>query len=554
MRMRRVTFLLGFAALCQAGAAQSGISIASLASAKTSISVKNEPVGDVIKTLAKTARLPMEAGVPLRDLKVTIFANEQSSGLLLDKIADVLDCTWKVDAGNYYLVRTSDEQHTIDSFLDAEDKEWRADSEQEVAKLAAAANGTYSEFLQAMSSSNSQGSGSDGSDQGQPVVPRRRGPVHPPFLNRATTEAYAAGQMFRNSSDSDLSALWSGQVLQGSMPGPEHTGQTGPSPASLLFVRYDLYGNHQLEMVVPPQQSMERPYTVPGNLHPTPSLSTTKFGKEVEAWPNLSAAKDDLLSLPITREQVTGRPPVSEDGGEGPGAYGSAGRPEYTMADQLKQLFDKTGVTIVADGFLTAVGVNQRPVSGSDVKSFLDSLVKADGAYVKIADGVVMARHGGFWRLRQYEIPADALAPLAGKAHPTLSDYISFVSQLTVPQLESFRSSNAPLLGFPTDPIRNAMPALKFAAALPNIPASGVAVRYDEMDGGLRNLFVDVAKQALFWGGSWLGSGPGPEPQAYAFMLTASDVPGPLGLEAGTTFLFGSSRENAVQFEAVSRN
>ena len=182
-------------------------------------------------------------------------------------------------------------------------------------------------------------------------------------------------------------------------------------------------------------------------------------------------------------------------------------------------------------------------------------MVQEEQAYVKVEDGIVMVRHGGFWRLRQYEIPEETIRPLEKKGSSlTLDDYIGFVSQLTDAQAESLRAANPPVAGFALEPIRNALPALRFLSALPNDPPSGQPISYAAMGGNLQALYVSAVQQALFWGGTWAGSGPGPDPRRYAFLMSSSDVPGSGGLVAGTSFLFGSSRENAAQFQASARN
>ena len=553
IKMKRAIIFLALAALASSANAQTFVNLKGQEAAQkpVTISAKNMPVDDAVSILSKQSGLRLNVSVPFRDLKVTLFVKNQPAGLILDKLADVLDCRWDSQANIYFLVRPRDEDRKIDAFLAAEDAEWRSGAQSDAEKLANAATGSYSDFLQTMGKSID-----DAAAQGNPGPDpnlggrRRMGPMHEPLLNRTNMESYAAGQLYRTLSDSAVSDLWAGQVLQTYLPGSDQSRGHGP----LLLIRYDAYGSHDLEMLVPPQPALERPFMVPTNLAPTTSLAQLPFGKELEAWPNLSAADDDVLNLPIQQNRPFGRPPASDEEYQPYMIQRMGSQPTLSMADQLQELAEKSGVTVVADGFRTAIEPNKRPVAGADVKGWLNSLVKTYGDYVKVEDGVVMARHGGFWRLRQYEIPESAFAPLEKKKELTLDDYIGFASQLSDAQAESLRSINPPVTAFSTEVIRNALPALRFVAALGQTPASGVAVPYEAMNEGLRTQFVNAVEQALFWGGNWKGSGLGADPRRYGFVLTIADVQDIRGLAPGTDFLFGSSKDNGAEYQAITRN
>jgi hypothetical protein len=517
---------------------------------KVSIELQNEPLDQAIKLLAKKSGKQIEAATGIADTKVTVFAKDVPVGFLLDKIASVLDYTWKKDESWLILSQTSEESNQISTMLDLEDSLNRQQAEALAEKTANSAGGTYDQFVQLMNASDSDDQGASAQPQAAAVVQTQ--PMHhlPITLWQATPQTYAIGQLFRTWSSSAWDTFWNGTVAYVVNVVPENQRSTNrrntasPTEDQLIMARFDKYGARTLEFAVSPNNAPMRTYAIPSFLQPVAKAADLPLAKEVSKWPNLSESKDPVLDTPLPAAPR----PTDQD----LSIVAPTSTPPVTMADQLKELWQATGVPIVADGFRTQMAVGQRPISGETARAWLTTLQQRDSAFVRVEDGVVMARHGGFWRLRQYEIPESVLRPLDDSSdHLTVADYVAFVSGLTDPQMASLRAIDPPVVKFSLGRIKDSLPALRFLGSLGQLPPVGQAVRYSEIGASSQSLFLSAVLDASFVGGKWMGSGIGRDPSRYGFMIGNANVPAIGGLAPGYSFLFGSSQGNGVQYQVA---
>lgn len=507
--------------------------------------LKDEPIDSVMKQISSQTHTMVEAANSISDLKLTIFVDKLPEGTLLDKIASVLGATWSLDSGIHILNVPIDEATRRQKFMDLEDQLLRSGAEADAKKLSDAAGNAsgYDDFAE------TYGKEEQLSPTGQ-LGPRHfRGQHAGPQMVLSTPAAYAVGKLFSGWSQSDWDAFWSGQVAytfinpQIDQPGDTEDVQRGfqvrrVSPErAVIFARYDAFGEHTLEFAQPPQGRYPHGPRAPGDDEMAPELAKTDFGKEVLAWPNFTGNEQD--------EALTRRFPNPQASAI-PGTQDYYGRTTMRLADQLDSLSALSGLPVVADGFRTA---EPEGVAGKTALSWLGSLKKTDNCYLRIEDGVVMVRHGHFWRDRLSEIPEDAIRTMDEKGkNLTVMDYANFLTGLTPAQLAPLTGFTPPILGFPVDVVQNSIPALQFLGAVGSSISPGVPVRYSNLSGTAQQLFTSAIFNGLFSGGSWNGPGPGLDPEQCAVLVKEGDVNQNGKVVPGVTVLFGTSQVAAIVY------
>jgi hypothetical protein len=494
------------------------------------------PVGDVLKAISKQLGESFEPSMSLTDLKLTVYVKKVPAGLVLDKIANVLGCAWRDEHGLEMLVMLQDEKDRRQGYLDKEASVLRAEAEKQAHSLADAAASASSLEEFAQSFSHDQPTQPNGGPPGPAHFPRVR--LVSPSATVASPTTYALGKQWATWSPSDWDAFWSGNVCfaqvsydQPSGGNPDTQARRIRLPSQYVFARYDLYGDNHLQFAMPPHGSIPRTAPEEKQLRPTGELAATPFGKEVLAWTDTSAAdKDPAFSQVMS--------PSKDPGPQGP----------LIMADQLAWLYQHSGIPIVADAFRNQMPRDRKPL-GATPASWLSSLQSVDRCFVRIEDGVVMVRHGGFWHLRTMEIPETLIQPLAQKNEPpTLWEYASFLAALTPAQVALLPSLNPPVLDFPTEPIAYAIPGLRFLGSLGSLPQSNTPIPYSELSSSAQQMYQAALYEAMFQGGNWTGLGPGPNPAKYMFELKAGDVMDEGRVVPGVTLVFGTSDQQAVTY------
>ncbi|HWD38802.1 MAG TPA: hypothetical protein VG944_08135 [Fimbriimonas sp.] len=545
--------------------------------APITMSVKYGRIDDVFKQLSKSSGVSIRASSNISDAKLAIFVKDFPCGQLLDDIASVLGYTWSSQDGVLILAPTQGQKSSLSNYLDAEDKKLRQKEVADSKALADISGGTLAQFTEALSG---KGQGDDqNANQDTP-------PPTPTSLEGGMDENFAIGKMFHDFSSADWDSLWKGQVFYTALPQtqPSNEVQAGSEQqqsqtedgqrirlrrprrrmieqavdSNLILVRYDVYGTHRLQNVRPPRTEANQQFEMPAMTSPEGDLAQLPFGESVLAWPSLDAATNDPAFAAVTATQAGIPKTLGEEGEPGTGqTYGESKRfsqdqtqETATVSDQLETFFNKTGIPVVADAFRVTVPPR---TGGQTALDWLKNIQEVDHCFIRVEDGAVLVRHGGFWRLRQYEIPEKMIADMAAKKSPTLSDYAQFLSQLSPAQAASLRATNRPFLGFETSSVSAAIPGLQFLGSIGNVP-SDTPVPFRELNSQQQQLFLNAIFEGLFAGGTWKGAGPGANSNNYGFLLSGVNVQREAGLVTGTSLLFGSSRNDGITFEVALKN
>jgi len=508
---------------------------------KTPISVKLKIVQlpDALKQLTKLGGVKLTNVQTINDLKVTVFVKDLPEGVLLDKIAGVLGCEWKADGDLLRLVVDPEERIRRDRYIDAEDAAARKEVESELDRMARA-----------------------GSTNPTATDDVHVGSVSPAGTGNPRDAALAS---FLSGLDGGrVSALWRGDVVAGSMPPSEAAGvdanssglsasggfnqnRRRPRPAlgAPIFMQYDpLLYQVQISSGASVRTVAKRPAHLITDYAPSGALANMPFAKEVLGWDQAVPAEGDL-----TKVSIAATDKISANAGH-----------RLSIADYLEVAFDQTQVPIVADGFRTPTLSKELNHGVGPMTSWLATLKQENHFFTRFEDGVVMVRHGGFWRLRKFETPEEVLAPFEQKASKeklSLDDYASLVLKLTPEQLKPFSTANQSVVRFDPHPIEVALPALQFYGSLDSRSigrAMENGVSCNQLGSTQRSLFNQAAFEGVFLGAASAGFkqdlvrlyNTGDE-RGLGFVMRKG-VPAGGSAAAGQAMLFGASISEASTY------
>jgi len=542
--LRAFGLMLGLASLAQAQT-EPAASLKELTKPIT-VKLKAMPIRDAFKALGDAGGVSLDTYTSIKDLKVTVLVKDTPLSMVMARIADTFHGSWEMVGPTYRLAVSPDWATATRRYIAAEDKERRKEAEATVGALAKSASIPYREVIAELASNKS----SQLSPQDREALERVSSP-----------DQYLLGYMFHQMSDSDMDAFWGGKVFHyaeaipagqatstGEMPdqtgAPTNRRRRRPQPMPQgqtirVTAYYDSLTGHLFmgagarnPVGTENGKLIDRPY-------PTGNLAQTPFGKDVLAWNRIETDNQGLNT-------VVGASPLT-------GAYFGN---KTSMADVLEYLHDQTGVPIVADAFRVPVAA---PKKGGAIAEWLGGLQQGANCFVRTQDGFVMIRHGGFWRLRQFEAPEDVYAALEKTQTPGLDGYSAFATNLTDAQALPFRIPQASLLKVNPEPLRKAMAALRFYGSLDSgeraAALAGTPVGFTRLGSSSQALFMNALDNPT--AGSLVGPGvPNAEAPAVAsqlgFLLTGGAVSRtaqPDGIVAGgVQMLFGLNPRAAVVY------
>lgn len=483
------------------------------------VHVKLAPLPEAMAELGKASGVPLDVPVSMKDLKVTILVKDRPAHLVMAKVASTLDLEWEADGQTYRIKANSDVANAMRKYLDQENRSRRQDTEANIKKMAAVAAVPFA-----------QAKAKDA---------------------RLTPERYLMGQAFANLNANGWTAFWAGRTVRNSAPLQEEAANTpavgsppppeqGPSDQERqgggrrrgngdqprrnfrmirVSAQYDPIQNRLLTSF---DQNRET-----GGLGiwtaPQGDLVSSEYGKRILAWPTRDD-KAEHLQKAFTPVAAT------SDGWSGK---------RLSAADALAALHQASGVPIVADAF--RISVNEP--RATTPAAWLTAFGAGNGAFVRTEDGFAMVRHGGYWRLRELDVPERIARPLEAVKTPALEDYAKYVGALTDTQALVYRRPGMALLRVSPEPLRTGIPALRFYASLGNLQQKArqnQAIPFGVMGAQQRTLFLE-AMDGTFEGGQPVGRGNdldvSRDANALAFLMTIQDV---ADLGAGGTMTMGS--------------
>lgn len=475
------------------------------------VKVKMGSLTEALKTLGAAGGVTLEPASSISGFKATILVKDQPLNVVMARLADVFHGEWIASGSGFRFAVPNEWLSRIASYRDIEDRERRRAAEAQIQTLVAGAS-------------------------------------HPFGQDKAATdaEAYVIGTMFRSMSGAQLQSFWNGQTFRYSMPLPNNAPlaeQSGGDQPQRGRNRSPRMRQVNVSAIYDPvtgqldfgEAGRGRKLTRNGPLinHPTPTgpLADTPFGKEVLAWPKFDPSDEAL---------------AKSTGGNFPG--GSYFEKSASIADQLAWIHEQTGIPIVADAF--RIRANPK-VTGGNAGALLRSIGTLNGASLRTENGFVMLRHGGFWRLRTFEVPEETYAKLESKTTPALDDYADFAARLTPIQRVPFQIPITALLKVDPEPLRVGMPALRFYGSL------GAGQRRRALTGSaIAASEFPASSQALFWealqdpySGQSMGRGATGDPNRFGFLLSKGVVETHPGAAApGYRFLFGTSERDGVVY------
>ncbi|MDR3689581.1 MAG: hypothetical protein P4L46_09400 [Fimbriimonas sp.] len=201
---------------------------------------------------------------------------------------------------------------------------------------------------------------------------------------------------------------------------------------------------------------------------PVGSLVKNVGARWIVGWEsNLSDVKEPGLDLPVNSLDL--QPSGFDQGQRG-------------IEDYLEALFDRTKQPILSDGFrIPTLGVPP-PNDAPSIRSWLAQTRESQKCFVKVDDGCVMIRHGGYWDLRAYEPDEKRLRAFEKITRPDLNDYADYVvaagedptGVVFYQMFPIFDTQEVPLTRFDSKPLREYLyPLLAYGQMS---PASRMAV------------------------------------------------------------------------------
>lgn len=505
------------------------------------------PLPAALKELSKQSGVTLDASMSMSALKTTILVKDEPVGRVMTHLADVFHAEWKQTGDQYRLSIPSDWISRESAFVRAEDQERRKEAETTIKDLINATSQPYPQVLAELRGGKA--------DKARTELLQK---VENPGM-------YLVGYMFRQMNNGQWNAFWAGRPMHtsGFLPGDvAESRQSGTPPPPNRGQRQGRQQQQQEEgqtvrvsasydpltgkLQMSPIGLQSSGATLPGLIsHPYPegSLASLPYGKDVLAWVRTQDP------APIFQKNISGQMPAA--------TYFGGKR---SMSEALAWLHESTGVPIVADEFRVPVRIQGQ--SGT-VASWAGAFAQANGAFLRLDGGYLMMRHGGFWRLRTIETPEDAFAKLEGKSNPLLDDYAAFAADLKPEQARPFRFLNGVLTKFDPAPLQVGMPGLRFYASLGagerRAALSGQPIPFSSLGGTSRERFIDALDDPT---GRMVGRGlPDPDnprvAAALGFLFGAASADRVIADNNGTSqqgygnakrMLFGTGPRNGVQY------
>lgn len=437
------------------------LATATLPTQAVQIRAIDRPVYDVLQLVARQTGAKLDVENALSARNVTVLVRGEPADHVLGDVANVLRARWLDRDGTLVLGVDPDRKKSLDGFEDAEAKLQRARGLARLDALADAASGPYDDLA-----------GTPDAQAAEPGTPRAWA------RERASDPMwYLAGRLWKNAADPVRQDLLQGEVTPFTCgpafwPPAARIGLYETDPNVLrrfsgcqIVVRMNwAYGEPEVGAVDgPPPKAFKRDFVAPFPRIPA-ELAALPFAREAADWEtDLDDPKAEIPSAALS-------------GGTVPASVYPNGR--YSLGDDLAWAFDQTKLSIVADSFRAAA---QRPPgqdAPADARRWLQGLRKAERCFVRVENGRILVRHGGFWDLAAASDPVEReVRALEGLSRPLgIDDYADLAAQVFPRDGTTalYRRADAVLTRFDAHAFARALPALAAYTWLTDFQRRGV--------------------------------------------------------------------------------
>ena len=133
-------------------------------------------------------------------------------------------------------------------------------------------------------------------------------------------------------------------------------------------------------------------------------------------------------------------------------------RKQHGLEECLEGLFSVTHQSIICDAFRIPTTRKEPPKKADSVRNWLNALRETQRCFVKIDNGTILVRHGGFWDLREMQADELSIRNLEQVRNPDFIDYANFAIANRTPVLGAmppfFETQDIPLTTFNPTPLR----------------------------------------------------------------------------------------------------
>ncbi len=477
------------AGLAQVGWSRSDLSTEPRLQAKLDVHLKRVLLADFLKFLRTHTDQKFILARELEPLMICAFVKDRPLWQVMDGVAEALGCQWKDVQSAWRLELTPESKLKLPAYVAAEKAALRDEVYQKASALAELA--ATQKFTGDIGTSKTAGAATieeSAHDWAARVIQdpayyvaglafgRTRilsddwmkfdCPVH--FLYSMVPVAYKLIE--------PPTAAIAG-MNQCSAPGPLAERLSG---VQVNFRNVGWAGTIQSVMIGQGGLRAQKPLELLRFPRPDNRLSKTPGGKWLLDWESpLDNPDEPILSQPIEHFELKPSPFFHEGRG---------------IEDYLEGLADSTGIPIVSDAFRMPIR-GKVAAAGDTIGKWLQSLKEAQKCFVKVRDGRIVVRHGGFWDLREWEPLEESFSAIEALSNPGLDDYADFAFKLAFKSqnidqlfgwLPFFDSEQVPLTRFDPTPIRDNYLALAAFGQMEE------AQRVHILSGGWVNVYRNV--------------------------------------------------------------
>ena len=466
--------------------------------------LKRVLIPELNKALKASAKQQFVVSPKVPPLMVCVFAEKEPLWKVMKGVADVLGCQWRDLKTEWFLDQAPVTKKNLDKYVALESRAQQVDVWTKAKAL--------TDLVQNQKWSGAAGQGANQTEEDDPYISpdewARRRISDPAF--------YTAGLMFWNAPvipgiglmprggkydtiGDFLAGPWA-QAYRLDLPENEQVARTfmrsAPDPERAGLVNTQIgvralpwAGTFQAILVDHGARRAPKPKYLLPYAWPKGELAKTAEGKWLLDWETpLKESKDESLAATTGSIKLDLSP--FEDH-------------QYGLEDYLEAAHNSTKKLIVSDGFRMPVIDAPELMNAMPLGDWLQTLRKTQKCFVKVADGMIEVRHGGFWDLRQLEPPESEIRAMESVKDPDLNDYADFAYRVghetfyCVQPPAFFDTKQIPLLRFSSKPLRDSYNILMAYAQMSRearlqVLTGGVfdVMHYDFADHSLQSAFV----------------------------------------------------------------